>query len=430
MKAARIGYFIWFILLFLIFLRPFISEHAFLRAGILYVSSLIFFSFLYLVYFRGQIITLPRLRIWPALFIATILFSIIIVGSTPWSLLELYFFVPNILIFYIASEIKPYQQKQLFACILFSACIISTYAIYQYFIGMLHAERYLTCVEDSGLIEKVLKGRRVFGTFVSPNVFASYILTMLFVGIGYLSLVKKRRKVFYSIAVVLMALSLFYTKSIGGLLTGVVTFLIFTCCVGSQANFRKRKIILVCFSIILLLVIIASIYRFLPTERLSQFLNFNDPNNSIIQRTYYWQASIDMIKDRPFFGIGWRQFGLLYELYKSPEANISHYSHNVFLQILAELGPIGLASFILLVAVFLRDGIRVIQGDGEEKAMKIALFFAGCAFLIHNIVDLSFYFGQVAFFWWMILGLLSNYSAKENRHVNSRNINRRTISGV
>jgi hypothetical protein len=69
-----------------------------------------------------------------------------------------------------------------------------------------------------------------------------------------------------------------------------------------------------------------------------------------------------------------------------------------FLQVMAEMKPLGLAGFLLIVIVFLRDGLNVIKNNTEQRPLRIGLFCAGCACLIHNFVDLSFYFGQVAFF--------------------------------
>ena len=108
----------------------------------------------------------------------------------------------------------------------------------------------------------------------------------------------------------------------------------------------------------------------------------------------------------PLVGIGWRKFGLLYRFYKPSAANISHYSHNVFLQIMAETGVLGLLSFLGIVFMFLKTGLSRIRVRSWRQGLSIGLFCAGCFFLIHNLDDLSFYFGQVSLFWWAILGLL------------------------
>jgi ABC-type polysaccharide/polyol phosphate export permease len=70
------------------------------------------------------------------------------------------------------------------------------------------------------------------------------------------------------------------------------------------------------------------------------------------------------------------------------------------------------ANLLGIVFAFLKTGLRAIKGSNEERALKIGLFFAGCAFLFHNLIDVSFYFGQVSFFWWIILGLFANPSLK------------------
>lgn len=123
-----------------------------------------------------------------------------------------------------------------------------------------------------------------------------------------------------------------------------------------------------------------------------------------------------MLKDLPLTGIGWRRFMFFYEYYKPSQANISHYSHNVLLQTLVETGPVGLLAFLLVVVTFLVNGLTVIRKESENRALKIGLFYGGCAFLVHNLVDLSFYFGQASYFWWMIAGLFSNFRSNQKKN--------------
>jgi O-antigen ligase len=142
-------------------------------------------------------------------------------------------------------------------------------------------------------------------------------------------------------------------------------------------------------------------------HRMPQSFDMKNPNNSLIQRFYYWKASLSMFRDYPVTGVGWRKFGLLYEFYRPLPANISHYSHNVFLQIMAETGIFGLLTFLWIVFMFFQRGLRIIKNNDEQQGLRIGLFCAGGAFLFHNLIDLSFYFGQVSFFWWIILGLFA-----------------------
>jgi len=321
----------------------------------------------------------------------------------------LYFFIPNILIFYIASKIKPRQQRQLLLGIFLTASIICVYAVYQYFIGLRHTLEYLSPAQQSSYAGKFLSSRRVFATFISPNIFASYIVMMLFVSIGLLKSSKGRERLFYRTGITAMALSLVYTKSFGAILAFVIAFLLFMLYLFPP--FKLRRVRMPLFGIIVIFIACSFILicRLFFWERLLQLFDLHNPNNSIVQRFYYWKASIDMIKSSPFTGIGWKRFEVLYEFYKPFSANTSRYSHNVFLQILAEAGTLGLASFLSIVITFLINGLIVMKKNTERRFLKIGLFYSGCAFLIQNFIDLSFYFGQAAFFWWIIAGLFSNF---------------------
>lgn len=408
-RTTKAESFLWKILLVLIFLRPFLSEYAFVTVGSCYIFLLIFFSLIFLALLGRRVLFPLYLNLWPLLFTIMILLSMLLSGSTESSLTELYFFIPNILIFYIASKLKPLQERQLLASVFLAASIICVYAIYQYFIGLRHTLEYLSPAQQGNYAGKFLSSRRVFATFISPNIFASYIVMMLFVSMGLLRCSKGRERLTYWIGITVMALSLFYTKSFGGLLAFIIAFFLFMPHLLPPFKFRRIKTLWFSFIIIFITCSFILICRLLFWDRLSQFLDLRNPHNSMVQRFYYWKASINMIKDFPFTGIGWRKFEMLYEFYKPLAANISRYSHNVFLQIQVETGLLGLVSFLLIVATFLHNGLIVLRNSTEQTDLKIGLFYAGCAFLIHNVIDLSFYFGQAAFFWWMIAGLFSNF---------------------
>jgi len=398
-------------------MRPFLSEHAFLTIGFWYISSLILLSIIYLALTNNIFLFSPPMNLSVFLFVIAIAVSIIFSGFTNWSPLELYFFIPNLLIFYIVSKIKPEHKKELLSTIFLAAIIISTYAIYQYFIGFRHLSEYIKRTCSNMPVPEFLEGKRVFATFVSPNIFADYIVMMLFLGIGFLISVYQKR-IIYGVAVSVIGISLLLTKSLGGILTFIMIFILFIFCIIyyllPNLGFRKATLTKAGLTIALVLFAFIVTSVIFVRQRLPQFFNLSNPNNSIIQRLYYWKASFNMVKDSPLTGIGWRRFGLLYECYKPSLANISHYSHNVFLQIMAETGLLGLLTFLWIVFIFLKKGISAIKIYDEQQGLKIGLFCAGCAFLFHNLIDLNFYFAQVSFFWWIILGLFAGSSIQND----------------
>ena len=403
----------WKVLLILIFLRPFLSEYTYIYAGLWFNFILISFAIIYLVFSPRTIIPRTSLNRPLLIFMVALLASTAFSISWRWSSLEIYWFIPNILIFYIVSKANQKQKKQLIITIITAATIISIYAIYQYLFGFRDALEYLAQRAPNPYAKVVIAGRRVLATFISPNIFAGYEIMMLFIGMGLLvNAVQRKRMPFWPvISISVMIAALLLTKSLGGILIFFITLFLFLFLLTyylKLKRYNKRMAFLVNLIIVISLIIFIPTSGFFLRHRLSQFLDFNDPQNSIVQRLHFLKTSLNILKDYPFLGIGWRNLGLLYEDYKVAQANISHFSHNCFLQIAVETGPLGLVGFVWIVYIFLRDGLRNLKkADFQQQALQAGLFCAGCAFLLHNLIDLTFYFNQVSFFWWIILGLLN-----------------------
>lgn len=409
--------FIWSVFLILVFLRAFLSEHAFLTLGFWYISIFVLVSF-YLVFISKITLFSHPLNFAVFIFVASILVSLLfskIAGRNFFvDIIEPYFFLPNILIFYITGKINQKQRGQLINVVFLAAGIIGVYALYQYFVVF---ERVLGYAISTGISERIIevvKRKRVYATFISPNLFASYATVMLFWMMGFLinGYPFTRKTVYVIISTLLMAIAVLFTKSFGAIMALSLTFYLFV-------FFRSIKIKRAIFKRLFLgLVIIYFIFVILfiifNWQRLSEILISADfPENSIAQRFDYWITSSKIVKDFPLTGIGWRKLGIVYKFYRLPSANTSHYSHNVFLQVMAEMGLVGLLSFLYMIIIALRSGSRILNNGGSQQGLKIGLFCAWSFFLIYNLIDISFYFGQVAFFWWMILGLFVNFSAEK-----------------
>ncbi len=100
---------------------------------------------------------------------------------------------------------------------------------------------------------------------------------------------------------------------------------------------------------------------------------------SSVDRYYMWQAGIDMIVDRPVFGMGPGMILSSYPRYRWPEApnpNAPHL-HNNLLQLAAERGLPGLAFFLWwALAAFLTAlrGLAGARGDPSTGPAAIAAF--------------------------------------------------------
>ncbi len=405
----------------LVFLRPFFSENTYLLMGFWYVPIVLSFSLFYLAFSSRPIFAHSSFNPPILAFLAALLLSISFAVSRQWSLFELYWFLPNIAIFYVVSKIGREQRQQLIYTMIAAASIISIYAIYQHLFGYPDILRYLVQTKPDRYVQEFIARRRVIATFISPNLLAGYQIIILFLGIGVLIDNRKNKKrLFCSGAILLMLTALLLTKSLGAIFVFVVSLCLFFFLLLRHLQFDlhyKRVIfqsgVIIAVVTTLALIIFVSSSLIFSNHLPGEPLNLRDYHNSLVQRLFYWQASSNIIKDYSLTGVGWGNFGLVYKYYKSRQAKISNFAHNCLLQITAETGILGLFGFFWIVLVFLREGLNGLnRADNHQYGLSTGLFCAGCAFLLHNLISLTFYFGQVAFHWWIILALLQKSDAE------------------
>jgi len=204
-----------------------------------------------------------------------------------------------------------------------------------------------------------------------------------------LALIKKNR-----IWLILpLSFALLLTKSLGALLSlflasGLYFYL--------EGNFKKKKIILL--SVLVLIIGVLFIIRTITQEQYLQ------PISSSIMRLSYWKETLRIIKAAPLTGIGIGNFNLAH----------SRYAHNSYLQIWAEIGILGIITFLWLIITVFQTAIKNIQSSANKELIT-GLITANAVFLIHNLLDFSFFLPEVAILWWLILGLLKGSVCKNNK---------------
>jgi O-antigen ligase len=121
------------------------------------------------------------------------------------------------------------------------------------------------------------------------------------------------------------------------------------------------------------------------------------------------RTSLRMAGEAPVFGVGVGQYPARSGEFSSPElirlfpVATRENAHNQFLQILAELGVTGLATWLVLVGAALASGFR----NRHEGGAPVAGALAGlAAFLITCLAGHPLLIPQVAFTFWIVLGLV------------------------
>ena len=123
-------------------------------------------------------------------------------------------------------------------------------------------------------------------------------------------------------------------------------------------------------------------------------------NWPIVERMAMWQAAWYMYEDHPLLGVGIGNYVEAYKDYHMPgwKKDKGH-AHNYYLNVLAEMGTVGLIAYLLLLTTFFTHIIRVIRRLSRspdyqlERYIVIGLLGALVALSMHNIFDDLFVHG-------------------------------------
>lgn len=126
---------------------------------------------------------------------------------------------------------------------------------------------------------------------------------------------------------------------------------------------------------------------FMPMNLFSRLMStFDVRQSSNFDRIRMLEAGVEMIKDRPLLGVGTANVKESYALYKKSDAPRPRppHLHNNVVQLWAERGILGLAAYLLLLALFLRECVRGWRGSPESRmwaevgiAVTVGLTIAG-----------------------------------------------------
>lgn len=278
--------------------------------------------------------------------------------------------------------------------LLASATLVSLFGIYQYVSGNVQ-----TTWLDTEMFSEI-EGRAV-STFENPNMLALYLIMLFPLALVSMFSAKTTSSFFLrAIPVVSMMGCIVVTWARGGwlglLFAVAVFFLMFS-------HKMLGWVLLGCCGLPLLPVILpSSIWN-----RFSSIGNLADSSTSY--RVSIWRGSLSMLKKIWFSGIGVGEsaFSQVYPQYALAAIEKAPHSHNLYLQILIELGIGGLVLFLLLLAVFAASSLNFMSYtyDRTVKLFSGAAFCGILAALVQGMTDYIWYNYRVFFVFWIVMGL-------------------------
>ncbi len=138
----------------------------------------------------------------------------------------------------------------------------------------------------------------------------------------------------------------------------------------------------------------------------------SDP--AVTSRFDIMRASLGLVAENPLLGVGFGNFQeaygdlmvrnlplLSYSLEVPPQA------HNLFVNLAAEVGLVGLVAFVALLVVGFHKALKVHRaGDLRTRTLALGMAAGLGATLVHNLVDVTVYQGFVAVLFFSYLGVL------------------------
>lgn len=388
-----------YILCFLVFLR-------FIFDGITYpefnlIFTLVIFSlFIFFVFVKFPTINLTYSEF---LFFLFLIFSIISSSLSEIKGTGIRFnnYIASYLcLLFLTRNIFSFEKNKrlLFLIILITTLFITIYGIYQRFWGLEETRKWLIENLNNIEIKKIsptfmdrIQSNRIFSTFIYPNIYASFLISMMpFLFFLFLNENKNLLGIFSIFIFSLCFFNLILTESMGGILVFLFVFhIIFLQVILNEIKFKK---ILPFFLLIEVFIIFLG-YHFKILPHI----------HSLIDRILYWKASIKIIPLNPFFGIGPENFQYYFLKFKLPEGLEAKHAHNLFLEIFVENGIIGVFLFFSFLIYIMNISFK----ERKDKYLSLGIFYLLLSLFLHNLIDFDFYDPSVAVLFFVFGGLVN-----------------------
>jgi O-antigen ligase len=240
---------------------------------------------------------------------------------------------------------------------------------------------------------------RATGVFTGPNQFGTYLLMFIPVLISGLVQPRWLAWVLASGAVGLLLL----TRSEGAMVAALAT-------AGLGLLVRSAKLPAIRTLAVVAAIVAATgvglVLTTIPAERLNEVSD---------GRYFLFQAGLRMVRESPWFGVGlgtfYRDLGSFYPA-GAQGREVHAHAHNLYLQIVAELG---LPGFLAFLRPFWILAVRVRQVPSLSPIQR-GLLAGVVAVLLHSLTDYTLWIAPVWLLFWIYVGALSVATNSERSH--------------
>ena len=285
------------------------------------------------------------------------------------------------------------------------------------------------------LVYPVYQLPRVYGTAIEPQSFGDYLIPIVLLAFYFIA--RKNARLFSYLSAIVVFLAFIMTFSTGAWVGAAVAILIYLGLayrINGREFYRRLGFIIIpllAVGFALNLYLWPSYYKSFvgPLSKIqvwkvgaelkvvknklaSEETVFYDPLkvdifDDKITRLWMAQTAMNMFNVHPILGIGPGSYGFLYNSYRPEGTPIKKFierTHNLYLQVLAENGMIGLILFLGIIIVPIHKLFRKwkLFKEPEDRLLAITLLAGFIGLLAHG---LSYGVIQHSYFW-VYLGLL------------------------
>ena len=122
-----------------------------------------------------------------------------------------------------------------------------------------------------------------------------------------------------------------------------------------------------------------------------------------------WETGWRIYKEHPVMGNGVNTFFEHYRSFRTDaDKGRGSYAHNCLLQMAADIGILGLLSFLIFFSIVVFRNMRraIVKLSGFEHAFVFGSSLGAIAFLVHSFFDTNLYSLNLAALFWTFLGIV------------------------
>lgn len=248
-----------------------------------------------------------------------------------------------------------------------------------------------------------------FGPFVNRNHFAGLMGMLVPLGLGLaITQQEKGKKLLFGFMTVIMAVSLFFSLSRGGITSFFAGMSLFALLM-LQRNRESRKVWIIAFFI----AVVLSYVIYLGIDPIIERFYKTDVSGE--ERLLVWSSTWNAIKDFWPTGSGLGSFLNIFHLYSplSVQGGIYDHAHNDYLEFLLETGLPG-AFFLLAFLSLMIYTVTRNRLQGSNDVLRTAALSAAFTMMVHSFFDFNLHILSNMLVFACVLGMVAGLSSMED----------------